>query len=977
MVFDESQFNAQPGIAPSFALNSHGESLFLFSGDTNTNLTGYSHSFDYGAAANGVSFGRYVNSVGDEDWPAMTALMLGASNSTPRIGPIVINEIMYHPASGYDEFVELVNISSNNVALYDAAFPTNTWKLSGLGYAFSNNVTMAPGSYLLVVSIDPAVFRAKYSIAPAVQIVGPNSGALQDSGERLKLERPDAPDTNGTPYIAVDEVRFNDKLPWPVAADGDGPSLQRRAPGVYGNEPTNWFASGITPGAANALNQSPTVSLTTPANGTQFTAPASVPLSANAFDGDGNVLRVEYYDGAIKIGEATNAPWSAVWANVPVGTHTIVAKARDNDLAVTTSSSVTITVNPPAIGGGTGLRGDYFDNMDFTGTTLRRVDSTVNFDWGTGAPDAAIGAESFSVRWTGQVQPRYSEAYTFSTVSDDGIRLWVNNQLIIDHWNDQGPTEWSGIISLQAGLLCDIRIEYYENTGGAVAKLLWSSPSTAKEVVPSTHLYAPGSTNLPPIVTLTSPASNSVFVGNATINVASDATDPDGLIANVGFYANGVKISDDVTSPYAISWANNTPGAYALTAIATDGAGLSRTSAPVNVTFLAGLTTNVTLISTGSLWRYFDKGTDLGGAWPMLGFNDSSWSNGLAELGYGDSADGRPEKTSIGYGPDVNNKYITTYFRRAFNVTDRTTFRSLTLRVMRDDGVVIYLNGSEVFRNNMPGGAINYLTPASTSVEGAGEYAFYSFAIDPAYLVNGTNVIAAEIHQFNGSSVDISFDFELTGVQIFTAPTFITQPQNQTVVAGTNATFSATLDGSAPLFFQWRLNGVKIDGATNNTFTRSNTQPADAGDYTLLVTNIAGSAVSQVAKLALIIGDMDGDGIPDWWETAFGLDSRNGADALLDFDGDGMRNLDEYRAGTNPTNALSALKLTMSSLSPVRFSFVAQSNVSYTLQFRTNASTSPWFSLGGVSAQSLVRTVIVTDPRPATNAVRVYRAFVR
>jgi hypothetical protein len=99
VVFSEGSFNPEPGVFPSFALSSHGESLFLFSGDAATNLTGYSHSFDYGAAANGVSFGRYVISTGDEDWPALNAFTPGASNSSPRVGPVVINEISYHPAS--------------------------------------------------------------------------------------------------------------------------------------------------------------------------------------------------------------------------------------------------------------------------------------------------------------------------------------------------------------------------------------------------------------------------------------------------------------------------------------------------------------------------------------------------------------------------------------------------------------------------------------------------------------------------------------------------------------------------------------------------------------------------------------------------------------------------------------------------------------------------------------------------------------
>jgi hypothetical protein len=220
----------------------------LFSALTNGQLTGYSHGFDFGAIFNGVAFTRYVNSVGDELLPIENSLTFGAANSGPRIGPIVITEINYHPAPADDEFVEFFNITNTPVPLFDPAYPTNTWKLNGLGYTFPTNTTIGPNQVLLLVSTNPAFFRTKYGVPAAVQVLGPVSGSLQNSGETLSLQAPDSPNTNGVPYVTVEEVRYNNKAPWPPDADGSGPSLQRLSALAFGNDPINWTAAPPTPG---------------------------------------------------------------------------------------------------------------------------------------------------------------------------------------------------------------------------------------------------------------------------------------------------------------------------------------------------------------------------------------------------------------------------------------------------------------------------------------------------------------------------------------------------------------------------------------------------------------------------------------------------------------------------------------------------------------------------------------------------------
>lgn len=177
------------------------------------------------------------------------------------------------------------------------------------------------------------------------------------------------------------------------------------------------------------------------------------------------------------------------------------------------------------------------------------------------------------------------------------------------------------------------------------------------------------------------------------------------------------------------------------------------------------------LIPAGSTWKYLDNGSDQGTAWRNPNFNDASWASGNAELGYGDG----DEATVVSFGGNSNNKHITTYFRKSFNVTNPALYSSLLLELVRDDGAVVYINGQEVVRTNMPSGNITYQTLASNTVAWPNEDDWNPFTISAAHLVPGTNVIAVEIHQDSPSSSDISFNLKLTGN---------TAPINATVVRG-------------------------------------------------------------------------------------------------------------------------------------------------------------------------------------------------
>ncbi|HMJ91553.1 MAG TPA: lamin tail domain-containing protein, partial [Candidatus Acidoferrum sp.] len=273
LVLTEAQFNPTPGTPPSFAFSSAGDEAFLFAADAAGNLLGYYHGFDFNASQENVSFGRYIPSTGEEHFVAQAANTLGTPNSAPRVGPVVISEIMYHPPdlNGADddanEFIELFNITANTVSLFDVSFPTNSWKLKdAVDFSFATNTTLPAGGYLLVVSFDPqtnatalATFRAKYGVNPSVPVVGPYQGQLDNSAANVELAAPLAPSTNGVVYFMVDKVDYNDVDPadacsncvaWTSAPDGFGPSLHRIVTTDYGNDPTNWVGALPSPGGA-------------------------------------------------------------------------------------------------------------------------------------------------------------------------------------------------------------------------------------------------------------------------------------------------------------------------------------------------------------------------------------------------------------------------------------------------------------------------------------------------------------------------------------------------------------------------------------------------------------------------------------------------------------------------------------------------------------------------------------------------------
>ncbi|MBI2928644.1 MAG: lamin tail domain-containing protein [Verrucomicrobia bacterium] len=708
--FDESHFNPKPGVEPSFTFSSHGEEVYLYSANAEGALTGFSDGFSFGAAANSVTFGRYVNSVGEVLYPAQTQNTLGAPNAGPANGPVVINEIRYHPALGDDEFIELHNVTDAAVKLYGPASETTPWRLNGVGFDFPQNTEIPARGFVLLVGSDPGVFRARYSVPPGVQIFGPYAGALQDNGELLELQRPDLPDidTNGVvfiPYITVDAVRYNDRPPWPTNAAGFGPSLERLRADAFGNDPANWRASpgDASPGLANTGNRLPRVN-----------AGADQQLESDRFPLD-----------------------------VP-----LLATAEDDGLP-----------NPPG---------------------------------------------KLTITWT--------------QVSGPGIVAFAD----------------ASVVTATASLL---------GVGAYELRLT---------------------------------ASDGVLQASDTVRFVVDRP-------------------------------------------------------PLLATF----------VPAGSQWKYLDNGSDQGTAWSEPGFSDTAWKTGKAQLGYGDGDEAKvvEDNATAGYNRADTDRYITTYFRKTFPLTGVKGVTSLTVRLVRDDGGVVYLNGTEVFRSNMPEDFIDFLTPASEVVGGGDESNFFSREVDPGLLREGNNVLAVEIHQQTPGSSDISFDLELSGT-VF--------PINQA------PTVSAGLDQTVPLGTPANLDGVvSDDGLPNPPGLVAPRWTKLSGPGTVSFANP--NAVDTPANFSLM------------GTYVLRLSVTDGEFSVSD-------DLTITVTAAPPEKPrFEGAELVSGPAEGIKLRFSAQANQSYTVQYRDSLNGGAWQSLKHIDAQPTTHVEEVTDALSSPRPSRYYR----
>ncbi|MBE3097203.1 MAG: hypothetical protein IMZ44_08760, partial [Planctomycetes bacterium] len=320
-----------------FALSELGDTVILTSpgspsmtDPTTLVAGGYREDETFGATDRGVTLGRHIKSTGGKDFVAMSAPTRSDDNAYPAVGEIraggalvnpgvVINEILYAPLSGDDEFIELYNLTGADVPLYDPDYPANTWKFTeglgsgGINYSLPASATIPAHGYALVVPIDPAAFCTKYNVPAGVNIYGPYPGWLSNSGEAIEISRPGTPEPGGTvPYYRVDRVNYDPEAPWPTRAGTDGSSLMRLAAADYGNDAANW-GTGTTGGSPGRPNVG--MDTTPPAVPTdlvaQATGPSRIDLAWNArLDPESGVGCYKIFRNDLLIGRSMTTAYS-------------------------------------------------------------------------------------------------------------------------------------------------------------------------------------------------------------------------------------------------------------------------------------------------------------------------------------------------------------------------------------------------------------------------------------------------------------------------------------------------------------------------------------------------------------------------------------------------------------------------------------------------------------------------------------------
>lgn len=534
----------------------------------------------------------------------------------------------------------------------------------------------------------------------------------------------------------------------------------------------------------------PIVLLTAPPAGTFLRAGTNLTLAAAVANAPAPLSNLTFLASGQPLGTTTNAPYQLTWEKVPAGSHLLTAVA-DFVLGTSLTSAPVVleavTNLPPTVAltapaGGTTLGGPLPVTLRATATDPDGTVAQVEFRTGTG-PLGVATIEPYELGWnpapigthlltavatdhTGNARTSAPVLLTIRTNTPPTVALTAPaNGATVSASNTLQLTATAS--DSDGGVA---RVDFY---GDAVLlgsddtspyAVPWPLPPPGARILRAVAIdWAGGARtsapvtiqvlgNSAPSVVLTEPRSDAHLSVAGTVRLEAAVTDPDGNVARVEFHAGGVKVGEATAPPWRVEVSGLAPGWTWMRARALDTGGAEAWSAPVAV----ALHRRPVLIPRGAVWRYLDTGVDPGTAWRAPSFADDAWPQGRAQLGYGDG----DEATVVAGG----GGRVTTYFRHTFVLpVAPAAVSNLTVRLLRDDGAVVYLNGIEVFRSGLPAGAVVAGTLATPTAEPWDEWQrFFEAPVAPSLLVAGTNILAVELHQDSSVSPDASFDLELS-----------------------------------------------------------------------------------------------------------------------------------------------------------------------------------------------------------------------
>lgn len=750
---------------------------------------------------NGTSF---INAPSTWPWSALSQVMLVVDPA-----PLAITEIMYHPRPpsgaaelGYTasdfEFIEIHNTRASACSLVGVQF------LDGVKFDFTsgNTLTLGAGGYGVVVR-NLNAFKARYPNWASLNVLGTFAGQLNNSGEKLKL--------GYAPTTILPLVSFDYEPDWYPATAGEGFSLvlddPQSAPSTWDNK-SAWRPSSApdgSPGAANPALAYP-----------QGTVVINEVLSHQDADDPGDWIELHNTSGAsINIGGwfLSDSRGNLKKYTIPAGTQIpangyVVFTEHDHFGAAFALSEHGDAVYLSSGSGGNLSVPAYREFQDFGGqdrdvTFGRHALSGGGFAFpamtsptpGAANANPLVGPVVITeimyhpptngheylklVNTSGATVPLYdplnpSNVWKVSGIDftfPSGVQLTAGASLLLVR-DTISPAQFRAVYGVPASIEIFNYSGALDNDTDTIVLKKPGDPEAGTGFVPSIVVEQVKYNDSAPWPVAADGGgktlrriSNTAYANDpANWQAASSSYTPALFTLTVhagsgdGTYASGslVPIQADPIAPgqVFVQWIGNVAGVANVQAPATT---LTMPDRAVTVTAL--YSSNAVFIAENSSWKFHDLGQDLGTAWRASDYNDSAWPSGPAQLGYGEN----DEATVVSYGGNNTNRYPTTYFRNSFVVNTGTSLGNLSLGLLRDDGAVVYLNGQEVLRDNMPAGTIEYQTLASSTVGGAAESTFYPFVLSPSMLVTGINVMAVEVHQRALDSSDLSFAARLEG----------------------------------------------------------------------------------------------------------------------------------------------------------------------------------------------------------------------